>query len=212
MKPINTYTQLIALLFVIAAGVQAQDKPTKQGMIVLPSPRGNYLLVAPMKPTADDSVRMQETAYFQIERTELTNRDVERALAKIAKAGDVTKVPSDELIKTREIARLQRPNTVTEVRRLVSAEYLTGLKQSLNLATDEDLLRFLQTHTNPKSYGVAASTLDLHLLLGNVFIDPNVKAGTVYHYRVTRVDKANQLHPCRKAPPWPGPETPPWTG
>ena len=192
MNIIKTGCPLLLLWLITLTGLRAQSSDPDRPLLLLPSPKGNYLVIAPMQPTAADSVLQQQTAYFQIERVELTLRLLEKGQTKANKVGGDRKSPDDQTLNTREITRLRRPNTLQDLRRVVTADYLTLLREATKQATDEDLIRFVQTHTNPNSYGLVGATMDLQLVLGNVYIDADVTVGAAYYYRIFRVDQAGQ--------------------
>ena len=195
MKLIKMSYSLLLLSLTTLTGLWAQTNEPNQPLLLFPSPKGNYLVVTPFKPTAADSVLQQQTAYFQIERAELTARFFEKGQAKAEKSSDTLAKTNEKSLKTREITQLRRPNTLQDLRRVVTADYLELLKKATKQATDEDLVRFVQTHTIPDSYGLLGSTMDLQLVLGNVYIDSDVTAGSVYYYRIFRVDRAGQRTP-----------------
>lgn len=177
--------------------LRAQNSDTKQGLLILPSPRGNYLVITAMQPKREDASLLASTAYFQIERTELTNKILEKGATKGKELGSDTvgRNPTRELLKTQTITKFSRPKTIADLRRLVGDEYLKLLREATKTTTDEALLAYLATHTNPEDYSWLAGSIDLQLVLGTVFLDKDVNAGLVYYYRITQVDKSGSRLP-----------------
>ncbi|GAB3695992.1 hypothetical protein GCM10027592_18460 [Spirosoma flavus] len=177
----------ISILFIWLAGNLttgiAQNATKPKPLTIWPSPKGNYLVVH-QNSSADDSLLKQNTAYFRIERIELTKKNIQR----IKEQTD----PLDLNVNLPEIGRLRKPTTMAEVRRLARDEFVKFLKESTNQLTDEQFLAYLQTHNNIADYGFLGGEMELQPLLGNIYIDTDVKPGLVYLYRAIRVDKSNQ--------------------
>ncbi|GAB3989604.1 hypothetical protein GCM10028807_14870 [Spirosoma daeguense] len=163
----------------------AQNELEPNPLVVLPSPKGNYLIVSSMNPTTSDSLMKLNTAYFQIERVELTQKTMQRIKERSDRVGSGPELPLPE------IGRLHLPTSTTDLHRVASNEFIELLKRSTNQSTDEQLVAYLKTHSSPGAYGLLGGEIDLQPLLGNVYVDTEAKPGMVYLYRAIRVDKMN---------------------
>ncbi|MFC5408595.1 fibronectin type III domain-containing protein [Larkinella bovis] len=152
----------------------------------MPSPKGNYLFVQPVAPETSDFIQQLNTAYYQIKRLALVKKTSLRYLEQLENG----KPPED--LKLAEVGQLRRPKTMADVRKVVPEEFIGYLKKATEQSTDEQFLSFLNTHSNPADYGVLGSEVALQLVLGNVYLDTDVKPGMMYLYQVIRVDKSNK--------------------
>lgn len=192
----NRFILLVALLL---NGVltTAQIVETSQPLIILPSPKGNYLVISPMKPNKQDLFLLKNTAYFQIERTEVSTKALEKARTKGSRIGidTVGRNATHELFTGQTRLRASRPKTIAELRQLVGDPFLERLRKATSTDSDAALLTYLGAHPNPTDYSWLAASIELQQVLGNVYLDQTAKSGLVYYYRVFQVDAAGSPLP-----------------
>ena len=194
MNKLHTILLVSSLIPGLFVSATAQTTSPERNVPVLPSPRGNYLLVSPIETTPTDSATLRNTAYFLIERTEITEKVLEKRMAPPLKPSTDTLQESKSVsdLTYREVGRLRQVSSMQEVRRVFSEASIADLKKMTKQPTDGQLITYLQTHPNVASYPFFEGRIELQLLLGYAFLDEGVQPGGLYFYRVTQVDKNNR--------------------
>ncbi|WP_247235663.1 fibronectin type III domain-containing protein [Telluribacter sp. SYSU D00476] len=202
MKLITNILIFLGLALGLLQPVSAQKSETfPRQLVTLPSPRGNYLLVSPMIPTAEDTLQLRNTAYFVIERAVISAKSINKSLQK-EEPKNPKPAPANGTgpeLKYREVEKLRRAASRSDLRQYVSDEYIANMKSVLGQSTDEQLINFIQNHYNPFDYKLLALGIELQSILGQVFLDTEVEQNDICYYRVYQVDKKNRRTPWGEA-------------
>ena len=131
------------------------------------SPEGNYVRVLGMGD--DFESVLNKTDYFEVERTSIFAKE--------------TKKPE-------KVGRIEKAQSMAEVKRLVGDKDAEVFFESFDINSDATLNDFLQPNNSLEDYQLFNTyNIDFLRVTGNALLDENVERGEAYTYSVTRVDK-----------------------
>ncbi|MFY8129277.1 MAG: fibronectin type III domain-containing protein [Chitinophagaceae bacterium] len=165
--------KIVVFLFIMFSKivVAQQDSLNKPIINSITSASGNYIYMYDIELYIQDTLLIQNTDYFVIERVAYTSGDE----------------PSKDGAK--KVATLKSIQSFKELRNFYSNEYIEDFKKNYKLKNNDDLVNYFKTKAHPKDYSLYYKFIETKMALGHVFLDKDVKEGEKYVYFITRVDK-----------------------
>lgn len=143
----------------------------------IPSQKGNYLMLYQRISDKNvDSLLYISTASFIIER----------------RVFDPSNPNTNS--KYKRIGTAQCVQSLAELKTFFTTSQIEDLRKNYKLATDKDVLDFMQQHHYPKDFGPFYISLEFQQALGHIYIDKDIKEGAFYEYKIIRVDKNKTEH------------------
>ncbi len=150
---------------------------------VASSKLGNYIYLAGRDEIeGKDTTLLQSTDHFIIKRM-LYTLPTDSAKMK------------NPLRNLKTVGTAKKATTEKELSALFNESDLADIRKSLNQKTNKELLDFIATHVKANDYGFLYMIIEARIMLGQVYLDTDVKEGEVVYYQVVRVDKNKAEQP-----------------
>ncbi|MEA5402936.1 hypothetical protein VB776_08425 [Arcicella sp. DC2W] len=180
MKNIVTFILLISCW--ATANLQAQQVSPRV-LKVASSKAGNYIYLAGRdEVVGKDTTLMKATDYFIIKRMPFVL------------VTDSTKAKA-ALKNFKTIGKAEKASTDKDLKQLFNESDLADVKKYLGTKTNKELLDFVDKHISANDYGFLYSIIETRMMLGQVYLDTDVRDGEVMYYQVIRVDKNKKEFP-----------------
>ncbi|MEA5260742.1 hypothetical protein VB264_23285 [Arcicella aquatica] len=183
MKNIVTFILLIMCWATVS--LQAQQVPMQPPRVlkVASSKLGNYIYLAGRDEVAGkDTAILQATDHFIIKRMPFVL------------ITDSTKAKSP-LKNFKTIGKAKKASSEKELKELFSENDLADVRKFLGQKTNKELLDFVDKHVKANDYGFLYSITETRMMLGQIYLDTDVKEDEVVYYQVIRVDKNKTEYP-----------------
>lgn len=153
-----------------------QDKFELKWLPSFASPDGIYLYIN--DANRDDSIKTHKTAFFSIERINMTdhNKDSIKSLS----------IDAKEFV---QIGKSEQVQSIEDLKKIYTDEQISAFKLDKLIKSDKDLITYFKTKYAFADYGMWYNLIETRRALGRVYLDNTIKNGDKYLYFITRVFK-----------------------
>ncbi len=163
------------LCFCLAAPSIGQLNKNTKFILTATSNDGNYLFLLD-KNDLNQPIFLSTIDHFVVKRTVISGGVDSASMAKYGQ-------------QAKPIGEVKRTITLSDLKKILKPTFMAAYKEAFQLKTDEALVGYFNSHTQPDDYQILYPMIETRLALGHVFLDKEVQKGVLYYYEVYSVNK-----------------------